>query len=169
MARPRRCSSALLAVSNTTTVKEYPMPLTRSLRRISLSGSLLVALLLFLSSLPTGAALAATRTHTASATIRATLANADLHKSQAEQLRQMVRDGRLASTVHVLSSLAPTTIVQFPLVPSGIKALFPQASGLVTIIRGNRDNALADTVIVDVQNMPPNITFTIFYIQFAAK
>jgi hypothetical protein len=81
----------------------------------------------------------------------------------------MVRDGRLAPTVHVLESLAPTTIVQFPLLPSGIKNAFPQATGLVTIVRGNRDNAFSDTITVDVQKMPPNITFTIFYIQFAGK
>ncbi|HJT58111.1 MAG TPA: hypothetical protein VJ761_16520 [Ktedonobacteraceae bacterium] len=86
-----------------------------------------------------------------------------------ELLRQMVRDGRLAPTVHVLNSLAPTTIVQFPLLPSGIKNAFPQATGLVTIVRGNRDNAFSDTITVDVQKMPPNITFTIFYIQFASK
>jgi len=87
----------------------------------------------------------------------------------AEQLRQLVRNGSLAPTVHVLDSLAPTTILQFPLVPSGIKKAFPNATGLVTIVRGNRDNAIADTVTIDVQNMPPNITFTIFYIQFASK
>lgn len=89
--------------------------------------------------------------------------------SNIEQLRQLTREGRLAPTVHVLNSLAPTTIVQFPLVPSGIKSVFPNATGLVTIVRGNRDNAVADTVTIDVQNMPPNITFTIFFIQFAGK
>ena len=136
-----------------------------SLRRVSLGGALLLALLLFVSGLPAGA-LAATHAHRAPAAIRS---SARLVNPQAEELRQMVRDGRLAPTVHVLDSLAPTTIVQFPLVPSGIKAAFPQATGLVTIIRGSRDNALADTVIVDVQHMPPNITFTIFYIQFAGK
>jgi len=91
------------------------------------------------------------------------------YNPQAEQLRQMVRDGRLASTVHVLNSLPPTTIIQFPLVPSGIKAAFPNATGLVTVIRGDRDNAIADTVTVDVQHMPPNITFTIFFIELANK
>jgi hypothetical protein len=91
------------------------------------------------------------------------------HNPNVELLRQMVRDGRLAPTVHVLESLAPTTIVQFPLLPSGIKNAFPQATGLVTIVRGNRDNAFSDTITVDVQKMPPNITFTIFYIQFAGK
>src|SRR5438552_14961716 len=87
----------------------------------------------------------------------------------ADLLHRLVPAGRLAPTVHVLDSLPPTTIVQFPLVPSGIKKAFPQATALVTIVRGNRDNAFFDTVTVDVQNMPPNITFTIFYIEFANK
>jgi hypothetical protein len=146
-----------------------PLP---ALRRVFLGGLLSMTLLLLFSGLPTGAALAATRSarsaHT-STSMQVPRSVASLLNPEAEQLRQMVRDGRLASTVRVLDSLAPTTIVQFPLVPSGIKALFPQASGLVTIIRGNRDNAVADTVIVDVQNMPPNITFTIFYIELANK
>jgi hypothetical protein len=145
------------------------MPLLKPLRRIALSGTLLAALLLLLSSLQTGAALAATRTSAIPAIQHTGQATATLDNPEAEQLRQMVREGHLAATVHVLNSLAPTTIVQFPLIPSGIKVAFPQATGLVTIIRGNRDNAIADTVIVDVQNMPPNITFTIFYIQFAGK
>ena len=140
-----------------------------SLRRAALSGPLLFALLLVLSSIQAGAAQAATRTQTAPAAVQASHASASPLDPEAMRLRQMVRAGRLAPTVHVLNSRAPTTIVQFPLVPSGIKAAFPQATGLVTIIRGNRDNAIADTVIVDVQNMPPNITFTIFYIQFAGK
>jgi hypothetical protein len=91
------------------------------------------------------------------------------YNANAEHLRQMVRNGQLAPTVHVLSSLPPTTIVQFPLVPSSIKSAFPQATGLVTIVRGNRDNSTSDTVTIDVQKMPPNITFTIFFIQFAGK
>lgn len=92
-----------------------------------------------------------------------------LYNPNAEHLRQMVQNGRLAPTVHVLASLPPTTIVQFPLVPSGIKSAFPKATGLVTIVRGDRNNSTSDTVTVDVQNMPPNITFTIFFIQFANK
>ncbi|HEY6541379.1 MAG TPA: hypothetical protein VIZ18_10595, partial [Ktedonobacteraceae bacterium] len=53
--------------------------------------------------------------------------------------------------------------------PSGIKVAFPNATGLVTIVRGDRNNAFSDTIIVDVQHMPPNITFTIFYIELANK
>ena len=81
----------------------------------------------------------------------------------------MVHTGRLAPTVRVLASLPPTLILQFPLVPSGIKNLFPNATGLVTIVRGSRDDSTSDTVTLDVQNMPPNITFTIFFIELANK
>jgi hypothetical protein len=75
----------------------------------------------------------------------------------------------LAPTVQVLNALPPTFILQFPLSPSGIKALFPQATALVTVVRGDRDNSTSDTVTVDVQHMPPNITFTIFFIELANK
>jgi len=136
------------------------------LRRISLGGVLMVVVALLISGLQVGVASAATRQPDSPARLQA---GAAVFNPQVEQLRQMVRTGRLARTVRVLDSVAPTTIVQFPLVPSGIKAAFPQASGLVTIIRGDRNNAIADTVIVDVQHMPPDITFTIFYIQFASK
>lgn len=84
-------------------------------------------------------------------------------------LRELIRAGRLSPGVHVLDSLAPTALVQFNLVPSGLKTAFPQATALVTIFRGNRDNNVSDTVTVDVSHMPPNITFTIFFIQFANK
>jgi hypothetical protein len=80
-----------------------------------------------------------------------------------------LQHSELAPTVHVLDSLGKTTIVQFPLVPSGIKATFPKATGLVTIVRGDRDNSTSDTVTLDVQNMPPNITFTVFLIELANK
>ena len=98
------------------------MPSMTSLRRAVLSGPLLFALLLVLSSIQAGAAQAATRTQTAPAIVQASHATAGPLNPQAEQLRQMVRDSRLASTVHVLNSLAPTTIEQFPLVPSGISS-----------------------------------------------
>jgi len=84
-------------------------------------------------------------------------------------LKQMIQQGQLAPSLHVLDSLSPTTIVQFHLVPSGIKKNFPDATGLVTIVRGSRDNSVSDTVTVDVQKMPPNITFTIFLIELANK
>jgi len=79
------------------------------------------------------------------------------------------RSSQLAPTVHVLDSLGGTTILQFSLVPSGIKALFPNATGLVTIVRGDRTNSSSDVATIDVQKMPPNITFTIFLIELANK
>ena len=139
------------------------------LRKISLSGSPLLALLLITTMWVgvTAAAASPAKANTLPAvrevsSSRSSIPNIDL-------LHRLVHSGRLAPTVHVLNSLPPTTIVQFPLVPSGIKQAFPQATGLVTIVRGDRNNAFSDTVTVDVQNMPPNITFTIFYIEFASK
>jgi hypothetical protein len=138
-------------------------------RKITLSGTFLLVLLLVVTLQASGVA-AATNGVTSSASIQGNRQATNVSfNPEAERLRQMVRKGLLAPTVHVLNSLAPTTIVQFPLFPSGVKAAFPKATGLVTIVRGNRDNAIADTVTVDVQNMPPNITFTIFYIELANK
>jgi hypothetical protein len=37
------------------------------------------------------------------------------------------------------------------------------------MVRGDRDDSTSDTVTVDVQKMPPNITFTIFLIEIASK
>ncbi len=125
---------------------------------------LLIAALLCLQilafALPGAAANAATITPQASASST---------NPNVVYLRQLIQLGRMAASVHVLDSVAPTTLIQFPLVPSGIKQAFPQATGLVTIFRGDRDNSVADTVTVDVQSMPPNTTFTLFFIQFASK
>ncbi|HEV2582026.1 MAG TPA: hypothetical protein VGT44_14315 [Ktedonobacteraceae bacterium] len=74
-----------------------------------------------------------------------------------------------ASTVQVLSSADPTQIIQFPLFPVSIKALFPKATALVTVIEGNPAISVFDTVIVDVQNMPPNQKFTVFLVELANK
>lgn len=138
------------------------------LRRITLSSPLILALLLGITMQMSVAA--ARPMNTSSNTIAQSVSSSIQNRNpDVELLRQMVRDGRLAPTVRVLNSMAPTTIVQFPLLPSGIKNAFPQATGLVTIVRGNRDNAFSDTITVDVQKMPPNTTFTIFYIQFAGK
>ncbi len=137
------------------------------LRKISLSGPLLLALLL-ISTMRVGVAAASPAKANALRAVHEVSVSRSPN-SNSELLHQLVHAGRLAPTVHLLASLPPTTIVQFPLVPSGIKQAFPQATGLVTIVRGNRDNAFSDTVTVDVQNMPPNITFTIFYIEFASK
>jgi len=137
------------------------------LRKISLSGSLLLALLL-ITTIWVGAAAAAPAKVNHLTTVHEVSVSRSSN-SNAELLQRMIRAGRLAPTVHVLASLPPTTILQFPLVPSGIKKAFPQATGLVTIVRGDRNNAFSDTVTVDVQNMPPNITFTIFFIEIASK
>lgn len=85
------------------------------------------------------------------------------------QMRRLIQEGRVASTVHVLDSLAPTLVVQFPLVPSGLKTAFPRASGLVTIVNGAQGSSVLDTVTVDVEHMPPDVTFTIFLIELAGK
>ena len=139
------------------------------LRKISQSGLLLLALMLIITILVdvTTAAASPAKANTFPAVREVSATRSS--NSNIDLLHGVIRSGRLAPTVHVLSSLPPTTIIQFPLLPSGIKKAFPQATGLVTIVRGDRNNAFSDTVTVDVQNMPPNITFTILYIQFASK
>jgi hypothetical protein len=74
-----------------------------------------------------------------------------------------------APTVKVLASADPTLIIQVPLVPVSIKQLFPNATALVTIIEGNPAVSDFDTVVVDVQNMPPNTKFTVFFTELSAK
>ena len=130
------------------------------------SSALLVILLLILAQTGVSAGIAHASFHAMKA---ARVVNSIAINPGVEQLRAKVHDGRLAPTVKVLDALPPTTILQFPLVPSGIKALFPKATGLVTIVRGSRLDSPSDTVTLDVQHMPPNITFTVFFIQFADK
>lgn len=76
--------------------------------------------------------------------------------------------GQVAPTVKVLSSVDPTLIIQFPLFPANVKSLFPKASGLVTVFQNPIANDF-DTVTVDVQNMPPNDKFTVFFTELSAK
>lgn len=76
---------------------------------------------------------------------------------------------QIAPSVKVLASASPTLIVQFPLVPSGIKALFPNATALVTVVEGNPQISVFDTVTVDVQHMPPFQKFTVFFVESSAK
>jgi hypothetical protein len=76
--------------------------------------------------------------------------------------------GQEAPTVKVLASVEPTLIIQFPLVPSGIKTLFPNAKGLVTVFQNPKANDF-DTLTVDVQNMPPNVKFTVFLTEISSK
>lgn len=104
---------------------------------------------------------------------------ANLHAGSAHQsraatfqprlLRDKIKAHELASTVQILQSQAPSVILQFPLFPSGVKTKFPNAKGVVTIIQGNPEVSLFDTVTVDVENMPPDTTFTIFFIELANK
>lgn len=88
---------------------------------------------------------------------------------QPETLREMVQHHQLASTVQVLASQPPSVVIQFPLFPSGVKKAFPQATGVVTIVQGNPEASLFDSVTVDVSHMPPDTTFTIFFIELANK
>ncbi len=77
--------------------------------------------------------------------------------------------GQVAPTVKVLASINPTLIVQFPLIPSGLKKLYPDASGQVTVIEGIPGTSVLDTLTVTVQKMPPNQKFTIFFTEISAK
>ncbi|GAC1567737.1 MAG: hypothetical protein NVS3B14_14690 [Ktedonobacteraceae bacterium] len=138
-------------------------------RRILSRSAIPLAALLLIISMQAGVASAATRTAAAPGTVAQPRSALNKRNANDAFLRRLRREGRLARSVKVLDSLGQTTIVQFPLVPSGIKQAFPNANGLVTIVRGDRNNSFSDTVTVDVQYMPPNITFTIFFIQFAAK
>src|SRR5690348_16055190 len=128
-----------------------------------------LAALLFILSMQAGAVSAATKVTTAPRVDMQSLSRAGDTNTNDAFLHQLQREGKLAPSVHVLNSLGQTTIVQFPLVPSGLKQAFPNATGLVTIVRGDRNNAFSDTIIVDVQHMPPNVTFTIFSIELANK
>lgn len=77
---------------------------------------------------------------------------------------------QVAPTVKVLASVAPTLIVQFPLVPaSSIKSAFPNATATVTVMQGNPEISVFDTVVVTVQHMPPNVKFTVFFTELSAK
>src|ERR671922_1575726 len=75
------------------------------------------------------------------------------HSLQSKTLQQMIAEHQLASTVQVLSSQPPSVIIQFPLFPSGLKTAFPKATGVVTIVQGNPEVSLFDSVTVDVSNM----------------
>ncbi len=76
---------------------------------------------------------------------------------------------QIAPSVKVLASVSPTLIIQFPLVPSGIKSLFPSATALVTVVEGNPQISVLDTVTVDVEHMPPFQKFTVFFVESSSK
>ncbi len=132
---------------------------------ISILGIILLAYLLsacstpFTSNSPT---LTATKTQSSSS---------PAFPTQALALRTPAfgSSGQVAPTVKVLASADPSLIVQFPLVPVSIKSLFPDATALVTVIQGNPQTNDFDTMIVDVQKMPPNTKFTVFLTELSAK
>lgn len=66
-----------------------------------------------------------------------------------------------------VASMPPTQIIQFPLVPSGLKPKFSQATGVVTIVVGLVPGVMSDTVTVTVQHMPAHTTFTMFLSELA--
>ncbi len=127
-----------------------------------LPGLLLLALLL--AACDTNSPPATTGTSTP-----ATTTGAPSFPSTALALRAPAFGQQEASTVKVLASGDPTLILQFPLFPASIKPLFPNATALVTVIEGNPAVSVYDTVIVDVQNMPPNQKFTVFFTELSAK
>jgi hypothetical protein len=124
------------------------------------SAALLVALLVAACSSSTTTP---TPTSTSSTTGGASFPTAPL------ALRTPSFGSQEASTVKVLSSANPSQIIQFPLFPVSIKQLFPTATGLVTVIEGNPAISVFDTMIVDVQHMPPNQKFTVFLVELANK
>jgi len=83
------------------------------------------------------------------------------HNFAAARVRHQLLDGSITSN--------GIKIFQFKLLPSGLAGAFPQATGIVTVNGGNPAISLNDTVTVDVANMPPNVTFTIFYIELRTK
>ena len=109
-------------------------------------------------------------THSISASSGAEAGRLNRNNSfQPRALQQMIAAHQLASTVQVLASQPPSVIIQFPLFPSGVKKAFPKATGVVTIVQGNPAVSLFDSVTVDVSAMPPDTTFTIFFIELANK
>jgi len=134
--------------------------------KITISRRIALMSLLFLALTVAATALAHTIGASSGADAGRQIRNQSFHP---QTLREMVQAHQLASTVQVLSSQPPSVIIQFPLFPSGVKQAFPQATGVVTIIQGNPAVSLFDSVTVDVSHMPPDTTFTIFFIELANK
>ena len=76
--------------------------------------------------------------------------------------------GQEAPTVRVLPSVAPTLILQVPLEPATIQPLYPNATGVVTVLE-DPSRPDGDTLVVDVRNMPAFTKFTIFLTELAGK
>src|SRR5207302_137577 len=134
--------------------------------KITISRRIVLMSVLFLALTVAATALAHTIGASSGAEAGRQIRNQSFHP---QTLREMVQAHQLASTVQVLSSQPPSVIIQFPLFPSGVKKAFPQATGVVTIIEGNPEVSLFDTVTVDVEGMPADTTFTIFFIELANK
>ncbi|HLX58370.1 MAG TPA: hypothetical protein VKR83_15230 [Ktedonobacteraceae bacterium] len=133
-----------------------------SLQRVFKSRWLLAAVML-VGLLVSACSTTTTPTPTSTTTIGGPFPTAAL------KLRTPSFGNQEAPTVKVLASADPTLLIQVPLVPVSIKQLFPNATALVTIIEGNPAISDFDTVIVDVQNMPPNTKFTVFFTELSAK
>src|SRR6266581_913090 len=134
--------------------------------KITISRRIVLMSVLFLALTVAATALAHTIGASSGAEAGRQIRNQSFHP---KTLRQRISAHELASTVQVLSSQPPSVIIQFPLFPSGVKKAFPQATGVVTIIQGNPAVSLFDSVTVDVSHMPPDTTFTIFFIELANK
>ncbi len=129
----------------------------------------LLATVLLLGLLVSACSTASTPTTTNTSTPGTTTGGGPTFPTTQLALRTPSFGQQEAPTVKVLSSADPTVIVQFTLVPASIKALFPNATALVTVIEGNPAVSDFDTVIVDTQNMPPNQKFTVFFTELSAK
>jgi len=127
----------------------------------------LLLLTLSISACSTTVTLPPAQTPTAAGNTSGQLAFPD----SAPQLRRpdFGQAGQVAPTLRVLPSVAPTRILQFPLLPASLKKLFPNATALVTVVQGNPELSIVDTVIVDVQHLPPGVKFTVFFTELAAK
>jgi len=129
----------------------------RRATRLQASAYMLIGALLALF-VPQLAGLSHPETPSADAAPSVTLAARDF---AAAELRSVQHDGPISANGE--------KIFQFKLIPSGLAGAFPQATGVVTVNGGNPTIALNDNVTVDVANMPPNVTFTIFFIELRAK
>jgi hypothetical protein len=135
----------------------------RFLWKVTTFGIMLLAILLSACSGPSSSSPPTTKNTTSGGT------SSFPKTGPALRTPQFGTPGQVAPTVKVLASADPTLIVQIPLFPASIKTLLPNATGLVTVIQGNPETNDFDTVIVDVQKMPPNVKFTVFLTELSAK
>ncbi len=129
----------------------------------------LLATVMLLGLLVSACTSSSTSTATSTATPGTTTGGGPAFPTTQIALRTPSFGQQEAPTVKVLASADPTLILQFSLVPASIKQLFPNATALVTVIEGNPAVSDFDTIIVDAQNMPPNVKFTVFFTELSAK